>query len=315
MTVTVKDRVIVVTGGGRGLGRDYALALAARGAKVVINDLGVSVDGDGSDRGPVDEVAEEIRTMGGVCIAHGGDAASREGARELVDLALDSFGRIDGCVLNAGIIRPGIPFQDISEDLFMRLVATHVLGAWRLAQQAWQHFLDQRHGRLMLVTSSAAIYGMAGNAGYAMTKASVVGLVRSLAAEGGLHGIRVNAVSPHAWSRMATRVDEDADEAIRAGSLRTLVPVSAVAPIAPLLMSDELAFTGRILSVGGGHVGLVYLGETRGIKVDREGFDPQVVNDGWMTVTDQHDAVVTDDTMTAFKELIGTPPVEESVSG
>jgi NAD(P)-dependent dehydrogenase (short-subunit alcohol dehydrogenase family) len=305
MTVTVNGRVIIVTGAGRGLGRDYALALAAHGAKVIVNDLGVSVDGKGSDRGPAERVAEEIRVMGGECVAHAGDATSREGVQELVDLALDSFGRVDGCVLNAGIIRPGIPFEDIDESLFARLVETHVFGAWRLAQQAWRHFVEQRHGRLMLVTSSAAIYGMAGNAGYAMTKASVLGLLRTLAAEGEAHGIRVNAVSPHAWSRMATRVDEDAEEAARNSPLRSLVPVSAVAPIAPLLMSDELQFTGRILSVGGGHVGLVYLGETRGIKVDREGFDPEIINDGWETVMDQRDAVVTDDTMVAFAELIG----------
>ncbi|HEX4432724.1 MAG TPA: SDR family oxidoreductase [Frankiaceae bacterium] len=311
MSVTVKDRVIVVTGGGRGLGRDYALALAARGAKVIVNDLGVSVDGNGSDRGPAEDVAEQIRANGGESIAHGGDATSREGSADLVKLALDSFGRLDGCVLNAGIIRPGIPFEDIEESLFERLVETHVFGAWRLAQQSWRHFVAQRHGRLMLVTSSAAIYGMAGNAGYAMTKASVIGLLRTLAAEGEAHGIRVNAVSPHAWSRMATRVGENAEEAARNSPLRSLVPLSAVAPIAPLLMSDELEFTGRILSVGGGHAGIVYLGETRGIKVDREGFDPQVINDGWATVVDRGDAVVADDTMTAFQELIGHPPIAE----
>jgi NAD(P)-dependent dehydrogenase (short-subunit alcohol dehydrogenase family) len=314
MTVTVHGRVIIVTGGGRGLGRDYALALAARGAKVIVNDLGSSVDGKGSDRGPAQNVTEEIRANGGESLAHTGDASSREGVRELVDLALDSFGRIDGCVLNAGIIRPGIPFEDIDESLFMRLVDTHVFGAWRLAQQAWRHFVAQRHGRLMLVTSSAAIYGMAGNAGYAMTKASVIGLLRTLAAEGAKHGIRVNAVSPHAWSRMATRVDEDAEEASRHSPLRSLVPLSAVAPIAPLLMSDELEFTGRLLSVGGGHAGLVYLGETRGIKVDREGFDPQVVNDGWAEILDRRDAVVADDTMTAFEELIGHSTAAEPAS-
>jgi NAD(P)-dependent dehydrogenase (short-subunit alcohol dehydrogenase family) len=314
MSVTVKDRVIIVTGGGRGLGREYAQALADRGAKVVVNDLGVSTDGTGSDRGLAEQVAEEIRATGGSCVAHAGDASSRDGVRELLDLALDSFGRIDGCVLNAGIIRPGIPFGDIDDDLFTRLVETHVFGAWRLAQEAWRHLVAQRHGRLMLVTSSAAIYGMAGNAGYAMTKASILGLLRTLAAEGEAQGIRVNAVSPHAWSRMATRVDEDSEEAVRNSPLRALVPLTAVAPIAPLLMSDELAFTGRVLSVGGGHAGLVYLGETRGIRLDREGFDPQAVNDGWATILDRHDAVVADDTMTAFEELILRPSVGEPAS-
>jgi NAD(P)-dependent dehydrogenase (short-subunit alcohol dehydrogenase family) len=246
MTVSVDGRVIIVTGGGRGLGRDYARQLAARGARIVVNDLGASVEGDGSDRGPAEQVVEEIRATGGVCVAHCGDGTSRDGVRELVNLALDSYGRIDGCVLNAGIIRPGIPFEDIDDTLFERLVETHVFGAWRLAQQAWRHFVQQRHGRLMLVTSSAAIYGMAGNAGYAMTKASLIGLLRTLAAEGEEHGIRVNAVSPHAWSRMATRVNENPQQAVRASPLPSIVPVAAVAPIAPLLMSDELAFTGRI---------------------------------------------------------------------
>jgi NAD(P)-dependent dehydrogenase (short-subunit alcohol dehydrogenase family) len=303
MSVTVNGRVVVVTGGGRGLGRDYALQLASRGAKVVVNDLGVAVDGVGSDRGPAEAVVAEVRAAGGVAVAHCGDASSRDGAQELVSFALDSFGRIDGCVLNAGIIKPGIPFGDIDESLLARLVQTHVFGAWRLAQQAWRHFLAQQHGRLMLVTSSAAIYGMAGNAGYAMTKASILGLLRTLAAEGKEHGILVNAVSPHAWSRMATQVDENAEEAARNSALRGLVPISGVSPIAPLLMSDELPFSGRILSVGGGHVGLVYLGETRGIKVDR-----------WETVTDLQSGVVADDTMSAFQELIAAPPVSDRAS-
>jgi NAD(P)-dependent dehydrogenase (short-subunit alcohol dehydrogenase family) len=304
MTVSVADRVIIVTGAGRGLGRAYAHDLAARGAKVVVNDLGASVDGQGRDANVADTVVQEIEAAGGKAVAHCEDAASPTGVAGLVDTALRSFGGVDGCVVNAGIIKPGIDFPDIDESLLERLISTHLYGAWRLARAVWPHFTAQRRGRLMFVTSSAGLYGMPGNAGYALTKAAVFGLTRTLAAEGAQWGILVNAVSPHAWSRMAGDVEAH-DEEISA--LRQMVPLSGVAPIAACLMSDEVPFNGQVLSVGGGHVGRVFVGETLGIEVDRERWDPGLIVDQWASINNVSGAVVADDNMDAFRALIAEP--------
>jgi NAD(P)-dependent dehydrogenase (short-subunit alcohol dehydrogenase family) len=301
--MSVSGRVVIVTGAGRGLGRGYALDLASRGAHVVVNDLGVAVDGRGRDSVPAEQVVEEIRLNGGSAVAHAGDASSQQGVQDLFECALASFGRVDGCVVNAGIIRSGIPFDEIGEGLFEAFVRTHVFGAWWLAQQAWRLFVPQMRGRLMFVTSSAAIYGMAGNAGYAMTKSAILGLVRTLAAEGSEHGILVNGVCPHAWSRMATSVDNHDGPTLQT-AMQDAVPISAVAPVAAALMSDDLNFTGRILSVGGGHVGMVYAGETRGIRVSSAGYEPSVFVDEWPTISDLENAVVADDAMAAFHALI-----------
>jgi NAD(P)-dependent dehydrogenase (short-subunit alcohol dehydrogenase family) len=304
MTVTVSGRTFIITGSGRGLGRGYALELASRGANIVVNDLGTAISGAGSDATVATSVVNEIRTSGGSAVASGDDAASPEGARALVELALSEFGELHGIVANAGIIQAGTPFPDLEDAVLDSVVRTNLYGPWHLARAAWPHLSEQSFGRIVLVTSSAGIYGMTGSAAYAVTKAATIGLTRTLAQEGAPVGILVNAISPHAWSRMATGVEESSNSP-EISALKSRVPIAAVAPAATVLLSDELRITGRILSVGGGHVGRVFLGETRGFSTSPALLSAEQMADNLARVDDTADSVVADSAMDAFDVLIG----------
>jgi NAD(P)-dependent dehydrogenase (short-subunit alcohol dehydrogenase family) len=292
MTITLRNRTVIVTGGGRGIGLGYAVELASRGANVVVNDLGTAVDGTGKDSSVAAKVVEAIRKRGGAAVSSAADASSLEGTRALVDLALQTFGSIDGVVANAGIYKAGLPFENIDLGLLNRFVGIHLKGAWLLAQAAWPHFKAQGRGRIVFVTSSAGLYGMPGNPAYSMVKAGIIGLTRALAGEGNRFGIKVNAISPAAFSRMAASSPVD-DEALleryRAGS-----PVSAVAPIATLLLSDEVSVTGEILSVGSGRVGRVFVGETLGFKTSADNVSADLVLEHMARVADPAGAIIPD---------------------
>jgi NAD(P)-dependent dehydrogenase (short-subunit alcohol dehydrogenase family) len=174
---TFEGRVAIVTGAGRGIGRAYARLLADRGASVVVNDLGGSMEGDGADSGPASSVAGEIVGGGGVAIAEASDVATLAGAQALIDAAVERFGRLDILVNNAGIMR-WARFPDVDPDALAAHLAVHAVGSFNTARAAWPHMVEQVHGRIVMTTSTGML-GLPGNAAYAAAKGAVVGLTAS----------------------------------------------------------------------------------------------------------------------------------------
>lgn len=241
----VKDRVIVVTGAGGGLGREYALLLARDGAKVVVNDLGGTRDGSGSSTAMADQVVTEIRDAGGTAVANYDSVATSEGAASIVETALGEFGRIDGVVNNAGILRD-VAFHKMTDEQWDAVLQVHLHGAYHVTRAAWPHLREQGHGRIVMATSTSGLYGNFGQSNYGAAKLGMVGLMNTLAIEGRKYGITVNAVAPMA----ATRMTED----IAPPEMLAKLPAAAVAPICGHLLTDECTDTGTVLIVGGGQV-------------------------------------------------------------
>jgi NAD(P)-dependent dehydrogenase (short-subunit alcohol dehydrogenase family) len=246
-------RVAVVTGAGRGLGRAYAQLLAARGASVVVNDLGGSMEGDGTDGGPAAEAIDEITAAGGTAVADTNDIATEAGAAALVGAALETYGRIDIVVSNAGIIRwarfPDIPTEDLERHL-----AVHVAGSFFVARAAWPHLVEQGYGRIVLTTSTGLL-GLPGNTAYGIAKGGVLGLARSLALAGRRHGITANCIAPAASTRMAGEGGPD-------------LPAEHVAPMVAYLAHESCPVTGEILTAGGGRFARLFIGATPGYVHD-----------------------------------------------
>jgi NAD(P)-dependent dehydrogenase (short-subunit alcohol dehydrogenase family) len=260
MWIDLNGLVVVVTGAGRGIGREHALALAKRGASVVVNDLGGDVRGGGADHGPAATVVSEIATAGGSAVADGSDAGTREGAARMVDVALKRFGRIDAVVSNAGITGGHELFADTPDSLLERMFAVHVRGPWALAQEAWPHFMKQGRGRIIF-TSSSSWLGAERASAYATTKAALIGLTRTLALEGAPHGILVNAIAPMALSRMSAAEVTPA----MAERMSKTIPTDSVSPAVVAMVSREWTASGEIYHVGGGHLARFFIGQTRGV--------------------------------------------------
>lgn len=195
-------RVASGTGGGRGLGRSYALLLASRGAKVVVNDLGVTRFGEEPDSSPAQDVVNEIKAFGCEAVANTGSVSSAEGGKAIVQSALDNFGRIDIIIANAGFNRPG-PFRDLALDDFEAILGVHLMGSYHIAQAAYPLMLDQNYGRLVLTSSIAGIYSEKMLTAYAVAKASLIGLSQVLAHEGAANNVLCNAIVPSAETRLA----------------------------------------------------------------------------------------------------------------
>lgn len=246
-------RVAVITGAGRGIGRAYALLLAERGARVVVNDLGSSIEGDGADEEPAAAVAAEISALGGEAVASTSDVATPGGGQAIVDAAVDHFGRIDIVINNAGIVRyAALPAADAAN--LDRHLAVHVAGSFNTTRAAWPHFVEQRYGRVVMTTSSGML-GLPHNLSYATAKGGVLGMARSLAVAGRKHGIKVNCIAPAAHTRMAG----DAGEAIE-----TQLPAELVAPMAVYLAHEDCPVTGEIYSAGGGRFARLFIASTPG---------------------------------------------------
>jgi NAD(P)-dependent dehydrogenase (short-subunit alcohol dehydrogenase family) len=246
-------RVAIVTGAGRGIGRAYAVLLAERGASVVVNDLGTSMSGTGTDDGPAEAVAAEIVAAGGSAIADGNDVGSPTNAQALIDAAIEQYGRIDILINNAGVIAwAGLP--DIDDDNFGGHLAVHLGGSFLTMRAAWPHFVEQGYGRVVN-TTSAGVFGLPKNTSYAAAKGGVIGLTRSAAVAGAPHGIKVNSIAPAAATRMAGKA--------AATTIDTMAP-ELVAPMAAYLAHENCPVSGEIYAAGAGRFARIVLATTPG---------------------------------------------------
>jgi NAD(P)-dependent dehydrogenase (short-subunit alcohol dehydrogenase family) len=263
--ISLTGKVAVVTGAGRGLGRAHALSLAARGALVVVNDLGTDMSGAGRDIGPARQVVDEIVAAGGTAIADDSDVSTPAGARALARCAIDAFGRVDVLVNNAGI-HLDRPFAETSYEDFERLWRVNVGGHVNATHAVWGTMAGQGCGRIVVTESAAGLFGLPGQTAYAATKGAVHGLMRSLALEGAAHGILVNSIAPGAYTRMVEHGVPD--EALRT-HMQAAMPPELTSPVVAWLASDACTCTGEVFSVWGGRVARIAIGGNLGY-VDRE---------------------------------------------
>lgn len=277
-------RVAVVTGAGRGIGRAHALLLAERGASVVVNDLGGSKEGEGSDSGPAQSVVDEIVAAGGKAVADTNDVSTQEGGQAIVDSALDAFGRIDVVVNNAGIIRwGGLPEVDL--DSLERHLAVHLLGSFNTMRAAWPRFVEQGYGRVVLTTSSGLL-GLDNNLAYAAAKSGLIGLARSAKLAGAPHGIKVNLIAPAAVTRMA---GEDVP--------MPPMPSEAVAPMVAFLAHESCPVSGEIYTAGAGRFGRLFIASTQGYLQREHPATVEDVAEHWKAINDETGYYVPTDLM------------------
>ena len=256
------DQVVVVTGAGRGLGRLYALDLARRGAAVVVNDVGGTMGGDGSDPVVADGVVGEIEAGGGTAVASYESVATPEGGRAIVDLALARFGRVDAVVSNAGIFHTA-PFEDLSSEDWRRMIDVHLHGGFHLAQPAFTAMRRQGGGRFVFVASSAGFFGQPNSAHYAAAKAGLIGLANVIAIEGAQHGILANTVLPFGTTRMVTETLGDVPEAGESGFLGA-IPPELVVPLVTFLASRDCPVTHHNYSACAGRFARPFAGLAEG---------------------------------------------------
>jgi NAD(P)-dependent dehydrogenase (short-subunit alcohol dehydrogenase family) len=272
----VQDRVVVVTGAGGGLGREYAMTLAREGASVVVNDLGGARDGTGEGHSMADQVVTEIREAGGRAVANYDSVADADAAANLIKTALDEFGAVHGVVSNAGILRDGT-FHKMTSENFDAVLKVHLYGGYNVLRAAWPHFREQSFGRAVVATSTSGLFGNFGQSNYGAAKLGLVGMINTLALEGAKYNIKANAVAPIA----ATRMTEDI---LPPEALEKLTP-EYVAPVVAYLCTEEVSDTGSVFVVGGGKVQRVALFENDGAGFDK----PPSVDDvaaQWDTITD-----------------------------
>jgi NAD(P)-dependent dehydrogenase (short-subunit alcohol dehydrogenase family) len=248
-------KVAVITGAGGGLGRSHALELAKRGALVVINDLGGSIDGTGSGTTAAQAVVDEIKEDGGEAVANYDSVATPEGGRSIVQTAVDTFGRIDIVVNNAGILRD-TSFKNMTPEQLEPVLDVHLKGAFYVTQPAWSHMRDQGYGRIVNTASAAGIFGNFGQTNYGAAKMGLVGLTRVLAIEGAKYNIKVNAIAPVAKTRMTDSL---------LGPLADKLQPEYVTPVVAFLVHEDCPVTGEVYSVGGGRVARIFVAVTPGI--------------------------------------------------
>jgi len=271
------DKVMVVTGAGGGIGRDIALAMAHAGARVVVNDIGASVAGEGLDSGPAQRVVDEIRAAGGEAVANTDSVSDARAAGRIITTALDTFGRIDGVVNNAGILRDRF-FHKMSDEEWDAVIKVHLYGSYYVARAAAPHFKEQQSGVFVHMTSTSGLIGNFGQANYSAAKLGLVALSKSIALDMQKFNVRSNCIAPFAWSRMIDSIPTGTEaEKARVDRMKQMTPAK-IAPLAVCLASDAAADTnGQVFAVRNNEIFLI--SQPRPIRsVHRsEGWTPEMV--------------------------------------
>ena len=270
-------KVAIVTGAGGGLGRQHALELARRGAKVVVNDLGGSVDGSGGGSDAANKVVEEIKALGGEAIANGSSVTDDAGVALMVKHAMDAWGRIDILVANAGVLRDKT-FSKMEIPDFEFVLGVHLMGTVKPAKAVWEIMREQNYGRIVVTTSSSGLYGNFGQSNYGAAKLGIIGLMQTLKIEGQKNNIHVNAISPVAATRMTENLG------IPPEIFDKLKP-EYVTPGVVYLCTEE-APTGAILTAGAGAFALSRIVETEGVYLGEGGLSVEEVRDNWGKIAD-----------------------------
>ncbi|MDO5288760.1 MAG: SDR family NAD(P)-dependent oxidoreductase [Pseudomonadota bacterium] len=270
-------RVAIVTGAGGGLGRLHALALAARGAKVLVNDLGGAVDGSGGSATAAQKVAGEIQAAGGQALASGASVTDFDAVQAMVQQAIDTWGRVDIVVNNAGILRDK-SFAKMELADFRLVMDVHLMGAVHLCKAVWPHMVAQKYGRILMTTSSSGLYGNFGQSNYGAAKMALVGLMQTLSIEGAKHGIHVNSLAPTAATRMT--------EGLMPPEVLAALKPEAVVP-AMLVAVSEQAPTRTILAAGAGTYEAAHITLTRGLHLGLSEDTPERLLAALHQVTDR----------------------------
>ena len=273
----LEGRVAVVTGAGRGIGRDIALAMAAEGARVIVNDLGTALSGDGSDFEPAQLVAREICAAGGQAVANGDSVASWESAQAIIDSAIDHFGRIDIVINNAGILRDRI-FHQMSMDEWKSVVDVHLNGSFYVSRAAAQHFRAQQGGRFIFMTSASGLIGNLGQANYSAAKLGLAALAKSIALDMARYGVTSNAICPFAWSRLVGSIPiSTPEEQARVEKIKRM-ETNKIAPLAVYLSSaDAAGVSGQIFAVRANEIFLMSQSRPLRSVHASEGWTPETI--------------------------------------
>jgi NAD(P)-dependent dehydrogenase (short-subunit alcohol dehydrogenase family) len=273
-------KVAIITGAGGGLGRSHALDLAKRGALIVVNDLGGSVDGEGGSHTAAQKVVDEIKAAGGEAVANYDSVATPEGGESIVKTAVDTFGRVDIIINNAGILRDA-SFKNMTKEMLDPILDVHLKGAFNVTRPAWQLMRDQGYGRIVNTSSGAGIFGNFGQTNYGAAKMGLVGFTRVLAVEGAKNNIKANAIAPVAKTRMTEEL---------LGPVADKLAPEFVTPVVTFLAHESCPVSGEVYSVGGGRVARVFIGVTPGYT-DSE-LTAELVRDHFDQIRDETDYAV-----------------------
>jgi NAD(P)-dependent dehydrogenase (short-subunit alcohol dehydrogenase family) len=302
LNIRFDDKVAIITGAGGGLGRSYALFLASRGAKVVVNDLGTTGNGAGRSGTLAQMVVDEIRTQGGEAVANLDSVADVKGAQRIVDDALRHFGTVDILINNAGILRDRT-FLKMSLEDFELLLKVHLLGSVYITHAAFPIMKQKGYGRIVLTTSIAGLFGNYGQTNYSTAKMGIIGFMNSLKLEGEKYNILVNTVAPLAATRLAIQTGVFPEEIL------PLLKPELVTPLVAFLCSDKCQTSGDIISAGGGYFSKVQVVEGPGVRFDRgEEIAPETIAERYAEITNMEGAVpfksVKDELMKVLRPLM-----------